>query len=88
MVARPSHDSDRLYYFRMPYGGRCRRNRKEQLSAPGFWARSELPPRQIGGQRTRLSPTIAAFCYVSSLDIGERFLIDVTPPELQSPRFQ
>src|SRR5262249_47288034 len=21
----------------MPYGGRCRRNRKEQLSAPGFW---------------------------------------------------
>ena len=33
-----------------------------------------------GGQRTRLSPTIAAFCYVSSLDIGERFLSDVTPP--------
>ena len=36
LVARPSHDSDRLHYFRMPYGERCRRNRKEQLSAPGF----------------------------------------------------
>ena len=37
-----------------------------------------------GGQPTRLSPTIAAFCYVSSLDVGERFLSDVTPQELQS----
>ena len=30
-------NSDRLHYFRMPYGGRCRRKHKEQLSAPGFW---------------------------------------------------
>jgi hypothetical protein len=87
-VARPSHDSDRLYYFRMPYGGRCRRNRKEQLSAPGFWARSELPPRQIGGQRTRLSPTIAAFAMYLLWTLASVFLSDVTPPELQSPRFQ
>jgi hypothetical protein len=64
VVARPSHDSDRLHYFRIPYGGHCPRSRKEQLRAHGFWLAVKLPPHQIIPAQ-RLTPSLACCKFVS-----------------------
>src|SRR5262249_46578540 len=96
MEAGLSSDSDRLHYFRMPYGGRCRRNRKEQLSAPGFWlavscrrirsslrsaVSTDLQARACGSVRRRRYGSIA----LVSSGSGAGSAFGVTPSILRRP---